>query len=227
MGVGVMLRISRALHDDVIAHCRNKYPKEACGLLAGDASWRVTHVYPMTNVEDSAIGYSMDPKEQLQVEKQMRIRKQRMLAIFHSHTASDAYPSSVDVSLAISPDVSYVLVSLKDREHPAFRSYRMDGTTITKEDVLVGASFGWNKTGMREPGIMAAPTVMVDVRDMLCAQALAIVAQDVGRLQAGETAAVRYNTDDVKRDLLAWASDRGYHVDTAIAGTLHIRIEHR
>ncbi len=131
-----MLRISRALHDDVIAHCRSKYPKEACGILAGtQPEGPVTQVYPMRNVEDSPIGYSMDPKEQLQVEKQMRSRGQRMLAVFHSHTASDAYPSSVDVRLAISPDISYVLISLKDREKPVFKSYRIDGTTITEEPV--------------------------------------------------------------------------------------------
>ena len=93
----------------------------------------VTQVYPMTNVEDSPIGYSMDPKEQLMVEKQMRRLGQRMLAIFHSHTASDAYPSSVDVSLAISPDVSYVLVSLKNRQQPVVKSYRMTGTMIEEE----------------------------------------------------------------------------------------------
>ncbi len=133
-----MLRISRALHDDVIAHCRRAYPKEACGILAGAVSdGPVAQMYPMQNVEDSPISYAMDPKEQLQLEKQMRSRGQRMLAIFHSHTASEAYPSSVDVRLAISPDVSYVLVSLKDRERPTFKSYRIDGTTITEEPVAL------------------------------------------------------------------------------------------
>jgi len=131
------LAIPQVLHDQVVAYCRSRYPKEACGLLAGDAAWRVVQVYPMTNVEDSAIGYSMDPKEQLQVEKQMRHRGQRMLGIFHSHTASDAYPSSVDVTLAISPDVSYVLVSLKPQDQPVFKSYRIDGSRITEEPVQI------------------------------------------------------------------------------------------
>ncbi len=77
----------------------------------------------------------MDPKEQLQAEKQMRQRGQRMVGIYHSHTASDAYPSSVDVRLAISPDISYVLVSLKDRARPVVRSFRIDGAEITEEPV--------------------------------------------------------------------------------------------
>ena len=134
------LSISKALCNEVIAHCQSRYPKEACGMLAGakeTAEPVVVQIYPMINVEDSPIGYSMDPKEQLQVEKQMRARGQRMLAIYHSHTATAAYPSPVDVRLAISPDLSYVLVSLKDRQQPDLKSYRIDGTTITPEETQV------------------------------------------------------------------------------------------
>lgn len=132
-----MLRISKTLYDEVIAHCRRHDPKEACGILAGQAG-TVSQVYPMTNVEDSPIGYSMDPKEQLMVEKQMRARRQQMVGIYHSHTATAAYPSPVDVGLAISPDVSYVIVSLKDRDRPDFKSYRIDGRQILPEDAAVG-----------------------------------------------------------------------------------------
>ena len=142
-----MLRLSRVLYEEIIAHCRSQYPKEACGILAG-TDGVVEQVYPMTNVEDSPIGYSMDPKEQLLVEKQMRSRGQQMVGIFHSHTASGAYLSSVDVSLAISPEVSYVLVSLKDQEHPDFKSYRIDGRTITPEPVVIeDASSGRRPVG--------------------------------------------------------------------------------
>lgn len=134
-----MLRIMHALQDHMVAHCLRRYPKEACGLLAGNDG-RVTQVYPMTNVEDSPVGYAMDPCEQLRVEKQMRQHGQQLLGIFHSHTASAAYPSSVDVSLAISPDISYVLVSLKDQAHPDVKSYRIDGRTITPEPVTLEAT---------------------------------------------------------------------------------------
>ena len=139
-----MLTIPKTLYEEIIAHCRSAYPKEACGVLAGDAAealgerLRVVQVYPMTNVEDSSIGYSLNPAEQLAVEKQMRQRGQRMIGIYHSHTASEAYPSSVDVSLAISSDVSYVLISLKNRSRPEFKSYRIDGATVSLEDVVIG-----------------------------------------------------------------------------------------
>ena len=61
-----------------------------------------------------------------------------------------------------------------------------------------------------------------DVRDMLCAQALAVVAQALGRLPAGGVLEVRYNAPDVKRDLFAWGRDRGHAMQDATATTLHI-----
>ena len=130
------LALTAVLRDEIIAHCRTQYPKEACGLLAGRGGV-VEQVYPMRNVEDSPVGYSMDPQEQLQVERRMRQSGQHLVGIFHSHTASAAYPSSVDVRLAISPDLSYVLVSLKDQAHPEFKSYRIAGTEIMPEDVAI------------------------------------------------------------------------------------------
>ena len=143
MGAGVTsmagrgLAFPKTLIEEMVAHCRSRYPKEACGLLAADASGALVQAYPMTNTEDSPVGYAMDPREQLQAEKQMRQRGQRAAGIYHSHTASAAYPSSVDVRLAISTDISYVLVSLQDRARPDVKSYRIDGTTVTPEEVRV------------------------------------------------------------------------------------------
>lgn len=189
------LVIPQALYAEVIAHCRSRYPKEACGLLAAErADGPIVQMYPMRNVEDSPIGYSLDPKEQLHVEKQMRQAGQRMAGIFHSHTASAAYPSSVDVGLALSPDLSYVVVSLSDQAHPAFKSYRIDGTQVTEEAVILSGR----------------SSATVDVRDMVCAQALAVLGKALAGRPAGGTATVFYNAEDVRRDVLAWASDRGY-----------------
>lgn len=132
-----MLKLSNAIYDEVIEHCQQTYPKEACGLLAADAAGRVGQAYPMTNVEDSPIGYSMDPKEQLQVERRMRQAGQQLAGIYHSHTASEAYPSPVDVRLAISPELSYMLVSLKDRVQPQMRSFHIVEGAIVEEELLV------------------------------------------------------------------------------------------
>lgn len=130
--MGLPLRISNRIEAEIFAHCQKTWPKEACGILAGLKTapegevGGIAQVYPMRNVEDSPVGYSLDPTEQLQVEKLMRQRGQWMRAIYHSHTATEAYPSPVDVRLAISPDIAYVLVSLMDRSTPVLKSYRID-----------------------------------------------------------------------------------------------------
>ena len=54
---------------------------------------------------------------------------------------------------------------------------------------------------------MSAPTV--DVRDMLCAQALAVVGGALKRLAPGEPVVIQYNAADVREDLVRWAADRG------------------
>ena len=130
------LKLPRAAYREIIEHGQREYPKEACGILGGKDG-RVEQVYPMTNVDGSPISYQMYPKEQLQVMKRMRQAGQQMLAIYHSHTASPAYPSPVDVKLAAYPDVAYVLVSLQDRAHPQLHSYRIVESQISQDDLLL------------------------------------------------------------------------------------------
>ena len=69
---------------------------------------------------------------------------------------------------------------------------------------------------------MAETSTAVDVRDMLCAQALAIVAKAVQGLPPGGRADVRYNAPDVQQDLLAWARQLGHVVEEAEAGRLRV-----
>ena len=62
----------------------------------------------------------------------------------------------------------------------------------------------------------------VDVREMLCAQALALVAQALAALPSGALVRVRYSMDDVRRDLAAWATERGYGLREAGGDTVEI-----
>jgi len=64
--------------------------------------------------------------------------------------------------------------------------------------------------------------MLVDVRDMLCAQALAVVARAIGPLAPGQGVDVRVNAPDVTHDLLVWAASRGFEVREIGPGTLHL-----
>lgn len=121
----------------MITHAKKGYPNEACGILAGDKPGQANVFYPMTNMDNAAISYFMDPKEQLQVFKDLRQKALEMRGIFHSHVASEATPSQKDVRLAFYPEVSYLIVSLTDLERPVLRSYRIAEEKVTEEEIKI------------------------------------------------------------------------------------------
>ena len=121
----------------MIAHAKKGYPNEACGLLAGSESGEISAFYPMRNMDEASISYFMDPKEQLLVFKEMRQKNSRLCGIFHSHVASEAYPSQKDVRLAFYPEVSYLIVSLSDMGKPDLRSFKISEEKVTEEKIKI------------------------------------------------------------------------------------------
>lgn len=124
------LIISQHIFDEMISHCKEAYPNEACGILAGKGD-EVSKMYKMTNAENSPVSYFMDSKEQFKVMKDIRENSLAMLAIFHSHPSSPAYPSAKDVSLAFYEDSIYVIVSLSEKE-PVVKGFLI-GEGVIKE----------------------------------------------------------------------------------------------
>ena len=59
------------------------------------------------------------------------------VVIYHSHTATEAYPSRTDVSYASEPNAHYVLVSTRDPDTAEFRSFRIVDGKVTEEPVEV------------------------------------------------------------------------------------------
>ena len=131
------MRLGKGVHDALMAHARSGYPNEACGILAGKAMGEGTHFFAMRNMDESSISYFMDPKEQLKIFKELRQKELQMTGIFHSHVASEAYPSQKDVRLAFYPDVSYLIVSLSDRQKPVLRSYKIANEHVKEEEIQV------------------------------------------------------------------------------------------
>ena|SRR5438067_512004 len=118
------MRLERAFADAIVTQALAEHPNEACGLLAG-RDGAATRVFPMTNAERSPVIYRMEPAEQLRVFNQIDEAGLELVAIYHSHTRSPAYPSSTDVSLAYYPEAVYLIVSLRDQENPDLRGFRI------------------------------------------------------------------------------------------------------
>jgi len=133
-----VLTLTRELHDKIVQHARQDHPDEACGVLAGPAGTdRPRRFIPMTNAARSPTFYEFDSAEQFQVWKQMDDQDEEPVVIYHSHTATEAYPSRTDIGLAGEPSAHYVLVSTRDENETEFRSYRIVDGEVTEEPVTV------------------------------------------------------------------------------------------
>jgi proteasome lid subunit RPN8/RPN11 len=135
-----MLRLRRDLLDAMVARCRAEHPVEACGVLAGQDGQAERHI-PMTNAAASRTRYAMDPDEQLAVWREMDARGEQPVVIYHSHTATEARPSTPDIAYAAEPDAHYVIVSTRG-ELPEVRSYRVAAGAATEELIKVPAETG-------------------------------------------------------------------------------------
>nr|WP_297414929.1 M67 family metallopeptidase [uncultured Nocardioides sp.] len=139
-----MLRIDQEIHDAIVAHAKRDHPIEACGVVAGPAgSDRPTRFVAMVNAASSPTFYEFDSVDLLGLYKEMDARDEEPVVIYHSHTATEAYPSRTDIGLAMEPNAHYVLVSTREHgnnEGPVeFRSYRIVDGEVTEEEVVVAA----------------------------------------------------------------------------------------
>ena len=136
-----MVRIAHSFVEEIVAHAKDDLPNECCGILAGPEG-EVAKSFRMTNVEASPFRFSMDPGELVRVDGEAGDQGWELLAIYHSHTGSPAYPSDTDVRIAggtaeLWPDTRYVLVSLMDPETPDVRIFRISGGVVTEEALEV------------------------------------------------------------------------------------------
>src|SRR5215218_1542584 len=89
----------------------------------------------MVNAAGSPTFYQFDSMEQLRVWQAMDEADEEPVVIYHSHTATEAYPSRTDINLAQEPGAHYVLVSTADPDAIEFRSYRIVDGVVSEEPV--------------------------------------------------------------------------------------------
>ena len=129
------LTIPSNIFEQIIAQAKAQAPIEACGILAG-RDGQVEKLYEMTNVDKSNVHFMMTPEEQFKVIKDIRSAGHQMLAIYHSHPETPARPSAEDIRLALTPDVIYIIVSLKDTE-PAVKGFLIEDDNVSEVSVQI------------------------------------------------------------------------------------------
>jgi proteasome lid subunit RPN8/RPN11 len=126
--------LERSYVDEMIAHAIEDAPNECCGIIAGKDG-RATKLFRAINAEASPYRYSVEPKDHLRIFRECEDNGWQFLAIYHSHTASEAYPSPTDVRLAFWPEAYYILVSLADRDNPVVRAFRIIDGAVTEDPI--------------------------------------------------------------------------------------------
>ncbi|HTJ59576.1 MAG TPA: M67 family metallopeptidase [Candidatus Saccharimonadales bacterium] len=128
------LELPAALRDAIVSHARAEVPKEACGLVAG-RDGRATRVIRCVNAHPAAVTrYTIDPREQLRAFRDMEANGEDLVAIYHSHPATQAYPSPTDRAESHYPEAIYVLVSLRDAA-PDVRAFRIRDGWVREVDL--------------------------------------------------------------------------------------------
>ena len=93
-------------------------------------------VYHVRNIDNSPVSYQMDPQEQFRIFREMRNDRHKMLAIYHSHPVSPAYPSSKDIDLAFYSESVYIIVGLSDLEMPEIRAFDIVEGAVNEVRIL-------------------------------------------------------------------------------------------
>jgi proteasome lid subunit RPN8/RPN11 len=131
------MRIAQNLIDEMVAHAREDLPNECCGMVAG-VDGEATEVIRVPNAAASPLRYEMDPKAQYEAWKSIEDDGKELLAIYHSHTKSAAYPSQTDVNQAVAwPDQVYLIVSLQDADSPEVRGYWLKDLEIADAEIAI------------------------------------------------------------------------------------------
>lgn len=134
-----MIVLKNEQFNGIVDHARKNLPAEACGLIGGyiDNEKRIAEkIYFLTNIDNSPEHFSMDAKEQFAAVKDMRQNGYVLLGNFHSHPSSPSRPSDEDKRLAFDPSISYLILSLAEKE-PVLKSFKIENKISSEELITI------------------------------------------------------------------------------------------
>jgi proteasome lid subunit RPN8/RPN11 len=123
--------------DAIVAHARRDHPDECCGVIAG-RDGAATRMFEMENAERSPTGFSFDSAEWLRVYRAIDDADEDLFVVYHSHTATEAYPSRTDIRWSVNtPGASWLLVSTREPDTEEVRSYRIVDGMVSEEEIRI------------------------------------------------------------------------------------------
>jgi len=133
------IKIPRRIIAELITHALEDDPNECCGLLLGVGD-DVDELHRMSNVNKKPISrYTMQPGELLEAQEKVKKSDREFVAIYHSHTFTQGYPSLTDVKNAVkvsSISTRHVIVSLVEKTRPVVRAFAINDDSEVTELVI-------------------------------------------------------------------------------------------
>lgn len=130
------LEIPHHIYTAMLDHGNNNVPMEACGIVSGRGN-QALKFYPTDNADRSPIRYSIPPEQILRVFRTLEEDDQQLLAIFHTHPTTAAYPSVTDIRLAFYPEAVYLIMSLAQPGVPVLRGFHIRAGTISEREITI------------------------------------------------------------------------------------------
>jgi [CysO sulfur-carrier protein]-S-L-cysteine hydrolase len=118
------MEISPTLVEEIVEHARAELPNECCGMVGGREGVATT-IYRARNAFASPLRFDVDPRDLFEItERRIPEAGEELVAIYHSHPNSEAYPSQTDINLAEGwPDPIWLICSLADPGAPVVRGF--------------------------------------------------------------------------------------------------------
>lgn len=134
-GAGLsLIRLPRAVYDDLRAHGEEAYPHECCGALLGRAipdGWQVDSIVRATNVRAGSAHdrYEIAPDELVKIVREARSRNLEIAGFYHSHPDHPAQGSATDLTEAHWLGCSYVITQVIQGRSATTNAFLLAGAT--------------------------------------------------------------------------------------------------
>ena len=132
-----MLQLPREMVDQVVAHARRDHPDECCGLISGRAG-APARLFEMANADRSPTGFTFDSAEWLTVYRDVEDADEDLFVVYHSHTATEGYPSRTDVLWSRTTGFAHwLIVSTREPDVEELRSYQIIDGVVAEEELEI------------------------------------------------------------------------------------------
>ena len=130
--------VKGSVQQEIITHCNELSPNQACGLVLCDKNKVAMCVYRSRNMGSWPYGFHIDPIDHFNAFKKATANNWEVGGVYHCHIASEPTPSGRDLERPIPKNMLYIIVSLLDKKNPDIKGYFFQKKTPKEVNLETG-----------------------------------------------------------------------------------------